>query len=333
MKRINQLLLILVLAINFSYAQNPFVTHIYTADPSARVFNDTLYVYTSHDKDDASYYNMEDWCVFSTADMKHWEAHDGFFSLNDVAWATKWAWAPDCIEKNDKYYFYYPVERNKIGVAVASHPLGPFKDELGQAIIDNSIQKEAGKEPIDPGMLIDNDGKTYMYFGCRKACVIEMADDLMSYKGKINELMIYDEEGNRQLWKKRKENEPNYVAYHGGEGAYGEGPWPFKKDGKYYLAYANGWCKDGAMVYAMADNPLGPFTFKGKLLDNVGCNTTHGSVVEFKGQWYIFYHNKALSNNNYRRSICVDKLSFNDDGTIQMVSPSKEGIGMIKMKY
>ncbi|WP_198931790.1 family 43 glycosylhydrolase [Labilibacter marinus] len=307
-------------------AQNPIIKHKYTADPSARVFNDTLYVYTSHDKNDAKYYDMEDWALFSTTDMFNWTDHGKIFSLEDIKWASKWAWAPDCVERNGKYYFYYPVERNKIGVAVADSPVGPFKDPLNKPLVDNATEPFAGKEPIDPGILIDDDGQAYLYFGCRNARVTKLKKNMIERKGKLKEIEIFDDAGNRQLWKERKDGEPNEVKYHGGDGAYGEGPWVFKKEGKYYLVYANGWCNDGAMVYAMSDNPLGPFIYKGKVLETVSSNTTHGSVVEYKGQWYVFYHTKDISGSNHKRSVCVDKLFFNKDGTIQTVTPSKEGI-------
>ena len=312
-------------------AQNPMVTHKYTADPTARVFNDTLYVYTSHDEDDARYFDMMDWALFSTTDMVNWTDHGKVFSMDQISWASKWAWAPDCVERNGKYYFYYPVERTKMGVAVGDHPTGPFADPLGKPMIDNAVEPFAGKEPIDPGILIDDDGQAYMYFGCREARVTKLKENMIERDGDLHEVKIFDKAGKRCLWVEREKGSPNVVANHGGEGAYGEGPFPFKKDGIYYLVYANGWCTDGAMVYATADNPMGPFTYQGKVLESVSSFTTHGSLVEYKGQWYIFYHTKDLSGNDFRRSVCVDKLFFNEDGTIQTVNPTKEGIGEIQM--
>ena len=112
----------------FKSEGNPLVKHMFTADPSARVFNDRLYVYTSHDEDTATYFNMQNWHAFSSKDLNNWVDHGPIFSLEDIEWADKWAWAPDAIERNGKYYFYYPVERSKIGVAVSDRPTGPFVD-------------------------------------------------------------------------------------------------------------------------------------------------------------------------------------------------------------
>jgi arabinoxylan arabinofuranohydrolase len=127
-------------ACNLCLAQNPFITHMYTADPSARVFNDTLYVYPSHDEDTATRFSMKDWHVFSTTDMKNWTDHGVALSLNDLSWAHSEAWAPDCAKRNGKYYFYYPVEASEIGVAVGDKPYGPFKDPLDFATVISLIR-------------------------------------------------------------------------------------------------------------------------------------------------------------------------------------------------
>lgn len=327
----NLIFAILLLSAISLRAQNPLVQHKYTADPTARVFNDTLYIYTSHDEDDAEYFDMMDWALFSTTDMVNWTDHGTVFSLDQVDWAKKWAWAPDCVERDGKYYFYYPVERTKMGVAVGNHPTGPFVDPHGEPIIDNSIELFAGKEPIDPGVLIDDNGQAYMFFGCREARVTKLKDNMVDRKGKLRELKIFDKDGKRCLWIEPEKGAKNVVANYGGDSAYGEGPFPFKKDGIYYLLYANGWCDDGAMVYATSDKPMGPYTYQGKVLETVSSFTTHGSIVEFKGKWYIFYHTMDLSNNDFRRSVCVDELFFNEDGSIQTVTPTMKGVGKINM--
>ena len=145
---------------NFCFAQNPFITHMYTADPSARIFNDTLFVYPSHDEDTATMFSMHDWHVFSTTDMKNWTDHGMAFSLDDICWAESEAWAPDCIERNGKFYFYYPVEASKIGVAVGTYPYGPFKDPLDSALI-HIISKRVvfNRDFIDPAVFIDDNGQ------------------------------------------------------------------------------------------------------------------------------------------------------------------------------
>lgn len=310
----------------YSSAQNPIVTHKYTADPSARVFNGKVYVYTSHDRDDATYFDMVDWACFSSDDMINWKDEGTIFSLDDISWADTMAWAPDCIERNGKYYFYYPVARAQIGVAVSNSPTGPFKDPIGKPLVCNTEEPFAGKEPIDPAILIDDDGQAYMYFGCREARVTKLKKNMIERKGKLKELEIYDNEGNKLLWKAKKKGEPNLQKFHGGDGAYGEGPWILKKDGIYFLLYANGWSQDGTMVYATAKKPMGPFTYQGKVMNSVSSGTSHGSIVEYKGEWYVFYHTKDLSGNNFKRSICVDRLTWDSHGKIIPVTPTREGL-------
>lgn len=286
--------------ITFKNEGNPLVKHIYTADPSAHVFNGRLYVYTSHDEDDATYFDMLDWHVFSTDNMIDWVDHGAIFSLEDVKWAEKWAWAPDCVERNSNYYLYYPVERAKIGVAVSDSPTGPFIDKLGKPLIDNTGQVEKiGKEPIDPSVIIDK-GQAYMYFGCREPKVVKLEKNMMELKVAVKDLKILGNEGDA-------END---------RGFYGEGPFVFKRNNLFYLLYSNGWGKESTLVYATSKQPMGPFEFQGEVMDVVNSWTSHGSIVEFKGKWYIFYHNMNLSNNNYRRSICFDELTFDENGKI-----------------
>lgn len=286
--------------ITFKNEGNPFVKHMYTADPSAHVFNERMYVYTSHDEDDATYFDMLDWHVFSSDNMEDWVDHGAIFSLEDVKWADKWAWAPDAVERNGKFYFYYPVERAKIGVAVSDSPTGPFVDELNKPLIDNTGQEEhLGKEPIDPSVLVEN-GQAYMYFGCREPKLVKLNDDMMRLKGEIQELKINGIEDD-------KENLGGF---------YGEAPWVFKRNGTFYLLYSNGWGNTSTLVYATSNNPMGPFEFQGEVMDVVDSWTSHGSIVEFKGKWYVFYHNMNLSKNNYRRSICFDELTFDEAGKI-----------------
>ncbi|WP_346860838.1 family 43 glycosylhydrolase [uncultured Draconibacterium sp.] len=308
----NLLLALGVLVVNIVSAQNPFITHMYTADPSARVFNDTLYVYPSHDQDTATLFTMEDWHVFSTTDLKHWTDHGVAFSLNDISWAKSQAWAPDCIERNGKYYFYYPVESSKIGVAVADNPVGPFKDPLDSALIHiNTKGVVCNRDFIDPCPFIDDDGQAYLYMGQLAVNVIKLNKDMISYDGKV----------------------------HLPEGAKGffEAIWMHKYNGKYYLSYSS---TTGQIEYCMSDNPLGPFEYKGVILERMNSGTNHHSIVEYKGQWYLFYHNSDLYFKNhpeespkfgwvkgsvhpFRRSICFDKLYYNEDGTIQQVKPTK----------
>jgi len=268
---------------------------------SLNLGNNRLYVYTSHDEDSATYFNMLDWHVFSTDNLVNWIDHGAIFSLDKIKWADKWAWAPDCISRNGKYYFYYPVERTKIGVAVSESPTGPFVDEIGKPLIDNANQIELiGKEPIDPVILIDNN-QAYMYFGCRDLRIVKLKENMMEVDGEIMELEIKGIENDKE----------NFGGF------YGEGPWIFKRQDLFYFMYSNGWGETSTLVYAIGKDPLGPFEFVGEVMEPVDSWTSHGSIVEFKGKWYVFYHNMSLSNNNYRRSICFDEIKFDQDGMIK----------------
>jgi arabinoxylan arabinofuranohydrolase len=299
--------------VKFSYKGNPLIRHIFTADPSARVFDDQLYVYTSHDEDNADanqHFYMINWHVFSTSNLTDWVDHGAFFSLDDISWAKKQAWAPDCVERNGKYYFYYPVEQTKIGVAVSNSPVGPFKDPLGKPLINNLNNIDVvGREPIDPAILIDDDGQAYMYFGCRDARVVKLKENMIEIKGDIKPIIIHGNEGNIE----------------NNDGFYGEAPWVFKRDSLYYFVYSNGWAPQSTIIYAIGKNPMGPFEHVGEVMSPVEAGTSHCSIVEFKNKWYIFYHNNSLSDNGKRRSVCFDEITFAQDGKINrlMYVPTK----------
>jgi arabinoxylan arabinofuranohydrolase len=310
-----QLIVLFILTGTFCFAQNPFITHLYTADPSARVFNDTLYVYPSHDEDTATWFSMKDWHVFSTTDMKNWTDHGVAFSLKDISWAKSEAWAPDCINRDGRYFFYYPVEHSKIGVAEGNKPIGPFRDPLDSALIHtHSKGVVCNRDFIDPAVFIDEDGQAYLYMGQLIVNAIKLNRDMISYDGVVHLLKGTDD--------------------------FFEAIWMHKYNGKYYLSYSAG---SGEIKYCMSDNPLGPFEYKGVILRKMNSGTNHHSIVQYKGHWYMFYHNSDLyfknhpdekpkfgwgykdSPHTYRRSICVDELHYNADGTIQEVVPTKQG--------
>ena len=312
------LFLVLVICSGNAISQNPFITRMYAADPSARVFDDTLYVYPSHDTDTATWFNMHDWHVYSTTNMKKWKDHGVIFSLKDTKWAKKLAWAPDCVKKNGKYYFYYPTDQKHIGVAVSDHPTGPFHDPLGHPLI--SIDSEGvvcDRDFIDPCVLIDDDGSVYLFVGQNTVNVIKLNEDMISYDGKVHIIEDMD----------------NFF----------EAAWVHKYNGKYYLSYSGKTAHK--ILYAMSDNVYGPYEFRGEILAKQNSITNHHSIVEYKNKWYLFYHNSALyfnQNKNddgsagwdgfhpYRRSICVDRLHYNSDGTIRIVVPTKKGVKRVK---
>ena len=317
MKTIVSSLIIFFLAINL-FAQNPVISTIYTADPSAHVFNDTLFIYPSHDHDSAKWWDMDDWHVFSTIDMKHWTDHGVALSLKDLTWAKKWAWAPDCNYKNGKYYFYYPTDADNIGVAVGNKPFGPFKDPIGKPLMSRYSKGVVNhRDFIDPCVFIDDDGKAYLFAGQIDLNAVQLNDDMISYSSDVKIIQGVDH--------------------------FFEAIWVHKYKGKYYLSYSG---KDGdggdKIMYAMSDHIFGPYVYKGVILDPVNSGTNHHSIVEYKGQWYLFYHNADLALKNipegspdrkykeWRRSVCVEYLHFNADGTIQKVVQTKEGVQEIK---
>ncbi|GHU68305.1 hypothetical protein FACS189413_04860 [Bacteroidia bacterium] len=301
---------------------NPFIRDIYTADPSAHVWADgRLYVYPSHDIDPpAGCDRMDKYHVYSTDDMVNWTDHGQILEAADVPWDVPvtnastnatFMWAPDCAYKNGKYYFYFPHPEGptwnntwKIGIAVSDYPAKdftvlpePLKGTEVTWIENGQIVTSPGL--IDPCVFIDDDGQVYLYIGGGARC----------YGGRLKDNMIEVEGELQQM--------TGLTDFH-------EGTWVFKRNGIYYLTYADN--KDGAnqLRYAIGNSPLGPWTYKGIYLNSTTCYTSHGSVVEYKGQWWAFYHTADLSGIGELRSICVDPLFFNENETIQVVKQTKD---------
>jgi arabinoxylan arabinofuranohydrolase len=262
----------------------------FQADPSARVFHGRLYVYPSHDLAGSKDWDMRDWHVFSTDDMVQWKDHGEIFSLKDISWADKHAWAPDCIERNGKYYFYFLAD-DQIGVAVSNSPTGPFKDALGKPLIG---RMEAGIRSIDPNIFIDDDGQAYLYFGNShdKVAVVKLKQDMITRDDPIQVLELKN--------------------YH-------EGIWVHKRKGLYYFSYPSyrGDLTANLLEYSVAKSPTGPFEYKGVILDNRSRNV-HGSITEYKGKWWLFYHVAGPS--AYERRVCVAPLHYRKDGSIEPIS-------------
>jgi len=280
---------------------NPFVTHIYTADPSGHVWQDgRLYVYASHDIDPPRGCDlMDQYHVFSSADLKHWTDHGEILRASQVPWGRPeggFMWAPDCAYRNGKYYFYFPhpSESNvapswKVGVAVSDRPDRDFK------VLPQPMPGVGGWDLIDPAVFVDDDGKAYFYYGGGGKCYgAPLADDMVSLAGPLQVMQGLDD-------------------FH-------EAAWVHKYNGRYYLSYADN--NEGAnrLRYAIGDTPLGPWRSMGVFLGPQSCAMSHGSIVQFRGQWYVLYHCSDLSNGeNALRSICIDPLYYNPDGSIQLV--------------
>jgi hypothetical protein len=319
----------------------PLITHLFTADPSAHVFgsnsNRRLYIYPSHDRetsilynDNGDQYDMNDYHVFSLAEIDGPVTDHGVaLALDDVPWATKQLWAPDAAARDGVYYLYFPARDRegifRIGVAVSSTPEGPFTPEPTPI---------AGSYSIDPCSFIDEDGQAYLYFGgiwggqlpcwesgrfdpeakepsgslpALRPRVARLSEDMRSFSGEIKPVSIVDATG--QLLRADDHDHRFFEA-----------AWMHKREGVYYFSYSTG--DTHFLVYATGDNPLGPFTYQGRILEPVLGWTTHHSIVEFQSRWYLFFHDASLSGGiNHLRSIKVTELFYDSDGKILPVTP------------
>jgi len=319
MKIINQHLkngILLIFVISYSFGQNPLIRDQFSADPSARVFGDKVYVFPSHDilategKGRKDWFCMEDYHVFSSENLTDWTDHGTIVEQNKVAWVKPDSysmWAPDCIEKNGKYYFYFPstikdsltnVRGFTIGVAIADKPEGPY---VTQSLPIPNVRG------IDPNVFIDKDGQAYMYWSQGNLYGAKLKDNMLELESEVKTLGDLPTKGLK------------------------EGPYLFERNGIYYLTYPHVEDKIERLEYAISDNPLGPFKVTGVIMDEspTGCWTNHQSILEFKNQWYLFYHHNDYSPNfDKARSIRADYLNFNADGTIQKVIPTLRGVGV-----
>ncbi|HVU58662.1 MAG TPA: glycoside hydrolase family 43 protein [Puia sp.] len=326
--------------LNSKAISQPLVSHIYTADPSAHVFNGKIYIYPSHDieadipfDDLGSHFAMEDYHVFSM-DNPNAPATDNGAALHvrDVPWAEKQMWAPDAAYKNGKYYLYFPAKRPdgifQIGVAVSDSPTGPFKAE--PEAIRNSYS-------IDPAVFTDDDGKTYMYFGglwggqlqsyrnntystqnqeppadapALGPRVALLTDDMLQFAGPVQDIVITDAQGRPLL---AGDNDRRFF----------EASWMHKYKGRYYFSYSTG--DTHFICYAIGDSPYGPFTYAGRILNPVVGWTSHHSIVEFNGKPWLFYHDSSLSKGvTHLRSIKVTRLRYDEKGNIKTIDPYQD---------
>lgn len=318
---------VLCLAASAVQAQNPIIRDQFTADPTARVFNNKVYLYPSHDivppaGQRQDWFCMEDYHVFSSENLTDWTDHGVIVTQNKVPWVRPDSysmWAPDCVERNGKYYFYFPSAPKDgrgfgIGVAVADRPEGPFICEP---------EPIKGISGIDPCVLQASDGNAYIFWGAGRCAKLkpnmkELADDTPKEKVKFGnrEFEMYGVNCLKDL--------PNRQA---------EGPFAFEANGWYYLTYPYVREKTEVLAYAMSKNPMGPYEYKGLIMSEQpnGCWTNHHSIVNYKGQWYLFYHHNYFSpRDDKRRSACIEKLYFNSDGTIQEVKQTLRGVGINK---
>ena len=309
------------------FAQNPIIKGQYNADPTARVFGDKVWLYASHDiispvEPERKWFCMEDYHVFSSEDLVNWTDHGVILDQKDVPWGNPAGysmWAPDCVERDGKYYFYFPNGTKAgrgfgVGVAVADSPAGPFIPEP---------EPIKGVNGIDPCVLQASDGNAYLFWGngrCAKLApnMKELAED--------NPKTVVK-------WGNREMEMVGVNCLEGLPSRQAEGPFAFEYNGNYYLTYPYVQENTEVLGYAMSKNPMGPYEYKGIIMarSQNECWTNHHSFVNYKGQWYLFYHHNDYSPNfDKNRSVRIDKVRFNPDGTIEQVIPTLRGVGVTK---
>lgn len=328
--------LALVATASTAMAQNPFAQTCFSTDPAPMVSGDRLYVFTGHDEDNADFFWMNEWRLFSTTDMVNWQDHGCPLDLYDFTWADDRAWAPQCIERNGKFYLYVPVHSNisrgmAIGVAVADKIEGPYKDALGKPLYED------GKwDHIDPTVWIDDDGQAYIGWGNPKFYSAKLSEDMIHLASEVK--------CDTAVGGLRGANIKRYV----------EGPWLHKqrtltkeeakkmglskKDlaasawGKFFLIYAAGGVPE-CIAYSEGPTAQGPWTYVGEIMPQTNDTksfTNHSGIIEFKGHNYFFYHTGWLpKGGGFARSACVEEFEWQKDGRIPQIKPTHEGVAPI----
>lgn len=296
-------------------AGNPLFEHVFTADPAALVVDGTVYLYTGHDEapNNDVFFEMHDWLAFSSKDMVNWKEHGPIMKAVDFKWATGNAWASHMVQKDGKFWFYTTVRHDEshpgfaVGVAVSESPTGPFRDARGSALITNEMTTHTPNDwdDIDPAIFIEDNGEVYMFFGNLAPKYVKLQENMIELDGEIKLIDI-----------------PHFT----------EAAWVHKKGDNYYLSYACFFPEK--ICYAMSDSIHGPWEYKGILNEIAGnTETNHQSIIEFKGKDYFIYHTGAVpprdgqpSGGRFRRSVSIDPLYYNADGTLKRVIMSTEGL-------
>ena len=334
-------------------AQNPFVQTWFTSDPAPLVVGDRLYVYTGHDEDGADFFWMQEWRVYSTADMVNWTDHGSPLALESFSWADDRAWASQCIERDGKFYWYVCAHSKlskgmAIGVAVSDSPTGPFRDALGKPLFENGSW-----DHIDPTVMIDDDGQAWLMWGNPRVYYLKLNRDMISYSGELGMLEMTEEAFGSPAMNKREKGKKY-------KDSYVEGPWLMKKPnlsqkvgnsktsskrktagktyqaplpsggdgGGYYLLYAAGGVPEH-ISYSTAPSPAGPWTYAGEImpLSDTNSFTNHCGVADFKGHSYFFYHTGKLpGGGGFGRSVAVEEFKYNSDGSFPTILPTDEGV-------
>jgi len=297
------------------FARNPIVSHVFTADPSAHVFGDRVYVYTSHDPDDQMAYDMTDYHAFSSSDLVNWQDHGVVLDSANITWTDR-LYAPTAAysEATGKYYLYFPNDGSAIGVAASDSPAGPFEDALGQPLIHRLVPGAGDVDWLfDPTAFIDADGQAYLYFGGGpegtgdNARVIRLNPDMISLADAAATPIVA----------------PDFF----------EAPYVHEREGRYYFSYSTSFANHSPYIdYMVSDNPMTGWQYAGTVFqqpDQNNGNNNHHSFVDFQGSSYIFYHNRVLANregfSSFQRSVTLDHLSYDAQGKINPV-PTQRGV-------
>lgn len=296
-------------------AENPLFEHVFTADPAALVDGDTVWLYTGHDEapNNDVFFEMHDWLAFSSTNMRDWKEHGPIMKAVDFAWATGSAWASHMVKRDGRYWFYTTVRHDDshpgfaVGVAVADSPTGPFRDAKGEALITNDMTTQTPNDwdDIDPAVFIEANGDAYLFFGNVVPKYVKLEDNMIELDGPIKVI-----------------NLPHFT----------EAAWVHKKEDRYYLSYACFFPEK--TCYATSDSIHGPWKYRGILNEIAGnSETNHQAIIEFGGQSWFIYHNGSVpprgnepSGGRFRRSVCIDRLYYNDDGTLKRVIMTTEGV-------
>lgn len=293
---------------SFINTGNPVIKHKYTADPAALVYKEKVYLYTGHDEapPKKNGYEMHEWLCFSSNDMVNWTEHPSPLNIKAFTWAKDDAWASQVIERDGRFYWYVAITHSTIpgkaiGVAVSDSPTGPFEDARGSALITNDMTTgtKISWDDIDPTVIVDK-GQPYLFWGNTLLYYVKLKQNMIEMDGPIKTI-----------------NLPHFT----------EAPWIHKHNDWYYLSYAYEFPEK--IAYAMSRNVEGPWEYKGIINELAGnCNTNHQAIIDFKGRSYFIYHNGALvpDAGSFHRSVCIDYLNYNRDGTIKRVMMTTEGI-------
>ena len=283
-------------------ADNPIVQTLYSTDPAPFVWNNTVWLFTGHDESGAKNYDMRDWRLYSSTDMVNWRDWGVMLSLKSFSWAKADAWAGQVVERDGKFYYYVTVTKNSggyaVGVGISDRITGPYKDALGKQLLANG--------GIDPTVWIDeDDGQAYMYWGHSGAYHVKLNKDMLSFSGSLTSTSVQ-----------------NFI----------EGPWLQKRNGTWQLIYSSSGGANEDIKYATSTKPTGPWTFKGQIMPSQGKSfTNHAGIIDYKGGSYFFYHNGALpGGGTYARSVCVEKFTYNTDGSFPKITMTDAGAPQIE---